>query len=687
MNTQYDIVVIGAGSGGLTAAVGFSKVGQRVLLVEREHMGGECTNSGCIPSKALLHHAKTYHAAQQVAGDTTTGETYRRAAFTYVRSTIDAILAEETPETFQNLGIDVLIGEAVFTSTNTLTVSTTTYQFKTAIIATGSSPRMIDVPGLAEKHILTNQNIFDLLDVPEKLLVIGGGPIGLELAQACALLGSKVTIAERSDEFANLEDKAIRPIIRRAFESLGITIYTGADLTKVDGTTAHFNHVQGKKTVNNFTIEFDRVLIAIGRTPNLPAGLETAGIASEPTCITVDSQHRTTNKRVYAVGDVASQLQFTHVADDVARQVVTRVTSRGLLRVDNTKAIPKVTYTAPELAQVGLSWSDATAKYAENTLMRIEVPLEHNDRAKTDSATDGVLVIIAKRLSGKIIGAHIIGPAAGELISIFTLAIDQNLSLWKLQKTIFAYPTYSLIIKKAADQFVGRQVGDLKTDLIKSAKRQAPKIIAVVIWIAALVALNQYQTSQGLTTTEAAIWMFDFIALTFWGPLLYILLYAIRPVTFFPATALTILSGIFFGFLWGTVLTVIAATLAAAVAYVVGRWFATSLRLEDSALGNSVTALRENTFSAVLIMRLIFIPFDLLSYAAGILQTKFIPFITATFIGIMLGTATFVSIGASLNVEEFRTNGFSFDLFEPQFLVLSGLILLASLTVAKILKR
>jgi len=181
--------------------------------------------------------------------------------------------------------------------------------------------------------------------------------------------------------------------------------------------------------------------------------------------------------------------------------------------------------------------------------------------------------------------------------------------------------------------------------------------------------------------------MFDFIALPFWGPLLYILLYAIRPVTFFPATALTILSGIFFGFLWGTVLTVIAATLAAAVAYVVGRWFATSLRLEDSALGNSVTALRENTFSAVLIMRLVFIPFDLLSYAAGILQTKFIPFITATFIGIMLGTATFVSIGASLNVEEFRTNGFSFDLFEPQFLVLSGLILLASLTVAKILKR
>jgi uncharacterized membrane protein YdjX (TVP38/TMEM64 family) len=319
--------------------------------------------------------------------------------------------------------------------------------------------------------------------------------------------------------------------------------------------------------------------------------------------------------------------------------------------------------------------------------MRIEVPFAHNDRAKTDEATNGVLIVIAKRISGRVLGAHIIGPAAGEMISVFTLAIDQKISLWKLQKVIFAYPTYSLIIKKAADQFVGRQISDLRTDVLNSIKHHAPKLIAATLWITAIIGFNQYQTTQGLTTTQTAINIFDGITMTIWGPLLYILIYAIRPVTFFPATALTILAGIFFGLVWGTMLTVVAATLAAGVAYMVGRFFGANLKLERTALGNSITALRENTFSAVLTMRLIFLPFDLVSYAAGILRTKFVPFILATFIGIILGTATFVSIGASLNVAEFEANGFSFDLYAPQFLLLSAAIFVVSLGVSKIVQR
>jgi len=686
MNTQYDVVVIGAGSGGLTSAVGFSKVGKKVLLVEREHMGGECTNTGCIPSKALLHHAKAFYAAKLISGETAAGETYRAEAFTYVRSVIDDILADETPETFKQIGIDVVMGDALFTGKHTLQVSGQAYQFKTAIIATGSSPRMIAVPGLDAERVLTNQNLFGLSDVPAKLLIIGGGPIGMEMAQAFAMLGSEVTIAERGPQFAPLEDKAIRPILQKSFVDLGITIHTGAAIQNVAGTTAHFDHLHDAQVTNTFTVEFDKVLIAIGRTPNLPAGLEAADIESTDHGVSIDSQHRTTNKRVYAVGDVSARLKFTHVADDVGRQVVARVASHGLLRVTNKKAVPKVTYTEPEVAQVGLSWPEAVAKYGEARVMRIEVPCTHNDRAKTDDTTNGLVVVVAKRLSGRVLGAHIIGAAAGEILTIFTLAIDQKISLWKLQKLIFAYPTYSLIVKKAADQFVGRQIGSLQQDLLGSLKAHAPKIIAAFIWIALIVGLSQYQASQNLTATDTAIALFDFIALTVWGPLLYVLIYAIRPVTFFPATALTILSGIFFGFVWGTILTVIAATLAAGVAYVVGKFFGASLRLEDTVLANSITALRKNTFSAVLTMRLIFLPFDLISYAAGILRTKFIPFICATFIGIILGTATFVSIGASLNVEEFRVNGFSFDLFEPQFLLLSVLIFVISLAVARLLK-
>ena len=167
MSKQYDVVVIGAGSGGLTSAVGFSKVGKNVLLVEKEHMGGECTNTGCVPSKALLHHAKSFHHASQIAGKTTQGETYRQQAFTYVRETIDSILAEETPETFREAGIDVVMGEAKFVTKCSVEVNGETYTYKNAIIATGSSPRMINIDGLAAADILTNQNIFSLRDVPE----------------------------------------------------------------------------------------------------------------------------------------------------------------------------------------------------------------------------------------------------------------------------------------------------------------------------------------------------------------------------------------------------------------------------------------------------------------------------------------------------------------------------------------
>ncbi len=339
------------------------------------------------------------------------------------------------------------------------------------------------------------------------------------------------------------------------------------------------------------------------------------------------------------------------------------------------------------MAQVGILWSEAVATYSADRVMRIEVPFTDNDRANTDDATAGVLVVIARRLNGNILGAHIIGPAAGEILTIFTLAIDQNISLWKLQKLIFAYPTYSLIVKKAADQFVGRQLNELVSDSKKSIRRHGLKIVAAGIWITAIIALNSYQTTQGLTTTQSAINLFNVITMTLWGPLLYVLLYAIRPVTFFPATALTILSGIFFGFLWGIILTVIAATLAAGVAYWVGRFFGANLRLEDSALGNSISTVREHTFSAVLTMRLIFAPFDLVSYAAGVLRTKFTPFISATFLGIILGTATFVSIGASLDLQEFATTGFSLNLFEPKFLTLSGGIFIASLLLSKFLTR
>ena len=680
-NNAFDVVVIGAGSGGLTAAVGLTKIGKRVLLVEKEHLGGECTNSGCIPSKALLHHAKAYYEAKQVSGQTEKSEAYRREAFNYVRNIVSSVLADETPEHFEKLGITVLIGEAVFTSPHSLQVNGSEYHFKKAIIATGSSPRPLPLPGLRDDQLLTNQNLFTLETIPARTLIIGGGPIGMEMGQALAMLGSTVTILDNGPTFARLEDEAIQPIIKQRFTDLGITILNNATAERIVNGIAEI--AVGESGVQS--IAFDNVLVAIGRVPNIPPGLAIAQVASTEYGITVNKNWQTTNHHIYALGDVAARLKFTHAADDAARQVVTHIVTRGFIGV-REKQVPKVTYTDPEIGQVGLSWPQAIEEYGVDQVFRIEVPLTANDRAVTDSATEGLLIVIAKRLSGTIIGAHMVGPRAGELIGTLTLAMDNSISLYRLRSTIFAYPTYSLLLKRASDYFLAKQVTTLRTDLTNLALRQLPKIIAAIVWLYGLLALYNYKEAYGLTATELALRIFDFITTMTWAPLLYMLIYAIRPLTFFPGTALTILSGIFFG-LWGIPYTMVGATLSAAVAYGAGHFFSESLSGMTRLIKPWTTPLHTHPFLTILTMRLTFFPFDMVAYGAGLLQVKFWPFLLATMIGTILGITTFVSIGTSISLEEFIENGITAMAIDAKFIFLSVVLFLASIGVSKFLKK
>lgn len=684
--TNYEVIVLGAGSGGLTSAVALAKLGKKVLLVEKTHLGGECTNSGCIPSKALLHHAKTYALAIEVAGKTEGSETYRQGAWNYVRSKIADVLEDETPKHFQNLGIDVILGEGIFTDHNTLQVDENIYHFKQAIIATGSSPREIAIPGLAPEYILTNQNIFALSETPAKTLIIGGGPIGMEMGQALAMLGSQVTIIENEPRFARLEDKAISPIITKTFTDLGINILTNANIKQVTWEIAEVEIKNDEgEIITTKQVPFTKVLVAIGRIPNLPQGLAKAGILSTDFGITVDNNWRTSNKKIYALGDVSAKLKFTHVADDTARQVVTHIVSKGLISPQE-KLVPKVTYTNPEIGQVGLAWAEAKDQYGEENLHRIEVPFSANDRARTDDETNGLLIIIAKRLSGIIIGAHIIGPRAGELIGTLTLAMTNGISLYKLRSIIFAYPTYSLILKRAGDYFLAEQFASLKTDLLNVSKKLLPKIIVALLWLSAIYALYTYKETYGFTVTEVAVRLFDFITSTTWGPLLYILAYTIRPLTFFPGTALTILSGVFFG-LFGILYTIIGANLSAMLAYGVGRFFSQSNTDQKSLLAKWTIPLQRHPFLTILTMRLTFLPFDVVNYGAGLFRVPFTPYLIATILGTLLGIATFVSIGASLSVEEFLQNGITTEAIDSKFIILSVIIFIVSLVVAKIMKR
>ncbi len=355
MNNEYDVIVIGAGSGGLTVAVGLVKVGKKVLLVEQEHIGGECTNSGCIPSKALLHCAQNYSKSLKIAGQTEMSENYRQQAFSHVRQTINKVLAEETPEHMAKLGITVVKGEAVFVGRNKITVNSETYTFKKAVIATGSSPRLLDIAGLGTEQILTNQNLYKLEEIPRRLLIIGAGPIGMEMGQALAMLGSEVSLIDTGSRLAKLEDEAISPIITKVFTDLDIDLLLNAKVKRILNNIAdieisdHSGHVTELKQIG-----FDKVLVAIGRVPNIPKGLKTANVKTTESGVTVDKTWRTSNKNIYALGDVAGKFKFTHVADDTARQVIVHIISRGLFR-PKEKLIPKVTFTEPEIGQVGLS--------------------------------------------------------------------------------------------------------------------------------------------------------------------------------------------------------------------------------------------------------------------------------------------------------------------------------------------
>ncbi|MFT5036957.1 MAG: pyruvate/2-oxoglutarate dehydrogenase complex dihydrolipoamide dehydrogenase (E3) component [Candidatus Azotimanducaceae bacterium] len=684
---HYDIVVLGAGSGGLTSAVGFSKVGKKVLMIEREHIGGECTNTGCIPSKALLHHAKSYHAAKTIAGESTQNEEYRKSAFTYVRERVDSILEEETPDVFEKMGIDVIMGEAVFDSKCAVRVNETLYTYNRAIIATGSSPRVVDVDGLNQKDVLTNQNIFNLEDVPERLLIIGSGAIGMEMGQAFAMLGCKVTIASIDARFAKHEDPAISPIIQGASERLGMTVALNATIHHVENKQAIFDISDANgNVVEQKRVAYDKILLAIGRIPNLPQGLDGASIESEKYGIVVDSQYRTTNRYVYALGDVAQRLKFTHTADDAARQVVTRIASKGFLRVNQEKAIPKVTYTQPEIAAVGMSFEEACRKYDSQEVMRIEVPYSANDRAKTDNNTDGLMIVIARRINGAVLGANIVGPTSGEMIAVFTIAIDKKISMWSLRSVMFAYPTYSLLIKKAGDYFFAQQIADLKGDVITLVKKHVPKIFALIFWSILLYSFVNYRASHDMSNLELLGMLFDFVTSSAWGALAYILVYAIRPLIFFPATLLTFLSGALFGFWWGVLFTIIGENMSANFAYWIGRFFGKDVKLEDSFIGNWVSALRKRPFESVLFMRLFYVPFDLTNYGSGILRVKWRSYFLATLIGIMPGLTVFVSLGAAFegNIRDFSI---AFDAFDPFFLALSVGLFIGSIILSRVVKH
>ena len=457
---SYDLVVIGGGTAGLVTAAGSAGIGARVALVERERLGGECLWTGCVPSKALIAAARAAAEARSAGryGVHTDGvEADFAAVMGGVRSTQDSIAPHDSPDRFRALGVDVMKGEARFTGERTITVDGRPLHARRIVLATGSAPAVPPVLGLSEVPYLTNETIFSLTALPPRLLVLGGGPIGLEMAQAFARLGSQVHVVEAAPQLLPREDQELAALLGERLEAEGVRLHLGCKAIRVERTrygngiclTLEANADAGASTPA--TLEGDALLVATGRTPRLEAlELARGGVDAGKGGITVDEGLRTTAEGVWAAGDCVGPLRFTHVADYQARLVV-RNAFFPLTGKADYSVVPWVTFTEPELAHVGFTEGEARERYGDGVRVWRR-PFADVDRAITDGETSG-LVKLVTTARGKILGGHVLGHGAGNLIGEITLAMKHGISAHALGSTMHAYPTYPEAVKQAAEQY------------------------------------------------------------------------------------------------------------------------------------------------------------------------------------------------------------------------------------------
>ncbi len=452
-----DICVIGGGSGGLSVAAAAATFGVSTVLVERAKMGGDCLNSGCVPSKALLAAAKhaTLARSAPAFGMKASVSVDFAKVHDHVRQVIAAIAPTDSVERFAGLGVRVLQGQAKFKDRRTVTVGDD-YEIRARrfVIATGSTAALPPIPGLDKGPYLTNERIFDLTTLPQRLIVIGAGPIGLEMAQAFRRLGSQVTVLEAASPLAK-DDPEAAAIVLAQLEREGVIIKSGVKVGHVD----HMGHsvaVTLEGGADEDMVEGTHLLVAAGRKPVTDGlDLEAAGVRYDRTGIQVNKKLKTSNRRIYAIGDVAAgQLQFTHAANYHAGLVIRNALFRLPVRVSND-AIPWVTYTEPELAQAGLTEAQARARGIKNIRI-LRWPYHDNDRAQAERETHGHIKVVTDK-KGKILGATIVGAQAGELVATWILAISQGMNIRALTGVVLPYPTLSEIGKRAAiDFFVPR---------------------------------------------------------------------------------------------------------------------------------------------------------------------------------------------------------------------------------------
>lgn len=453
-----DLCIIGAGSGGLSLAAAASQLGLDVVLIEKGRMGGDCLNTGCVPSKALIAAARRAH---QIRTSGAFGivpsepQIDYRQVNAHVHEVIAAIAPNDSVERFTGLGVKVIQARAAFADKSTVRAGDTLVRARRFCIATGSSPLVPPIAGLDRAPHFTNETIFDNDRQLGHLIVIGGGPIGLEMAQAHARLGMQVTVLEGLKALGK-DDPELADVVLKKLAEEGIAVREGTTVGQVEHRMGVVRvHVAGPNGPE--VIEGNNILVATGRTPNVDGlNLEAAGIAYDRSGIKVSSSLLTSNSRVYAIGDVTGGLQFTHVANYHAGIVLKRICFNLPAKV-TTDHIPWVTFTDPELANVGLREDEARKRHGTISVYRW--PYYENDRAQAERATEGFVKVITDK-RGRIVGAAIVGAQAGELIQMWSLAISKGMKIADVSQWIAPYPTFGEVNKRAAFRYYASKAGN-----------------------------------------------------------------------------------------------------------------------------------------------------------------------------------------------------------------------------------
>ena len=449
---ELDVCVIGAGSAGLTVAAGAAQLGLKVALVERGKMGGDCLNYGCVPSKALIaaaHAAETMRRSDRFGVRAVAPVVDFGATIDHVHKVIAAIEPNDSVERFEGLGVQVIKAQARFVARDEVMAGNIPIRARRFVLATGSRPTAPSIPGLADVPYLTNETLFDNRVRPDHLLVIGGGPIGLEMAQAHRRLGSRVTVLEAARLMGN-DDPELVDIVRQRLATEGVEVHEQTPIMRIEregtGIVAVIAAGAGEKRLVG-----SHLLVAAGRAPNVEElGLDTAGVATTRKGVTVDKSLRTTNRRIYAIGDVNGLAPFTHMAGAQGALVIRHAMFRLPINVHAT-AVPWCTYTDPELAQVGLTEAKARTAYGDGVRV-VRWPLHDNDRAQAERETAGLVKVVTDR-RGRVLGAGIAGPRAGELIQVWCLALARKLKIGAVAQMIVPYPTLGEINKRAAGAY------------------------------------------------------------------------------------------------------------------------------------------------------------------------------------------------------------------------------------------